>query len=196
VADGPDSSSLPERLSLPEDDVEFESFFLAGEEGTYGEGAPESLAPVYADVDFDEPDEDFYERHEAQVERRERFRRHVSRTVGSLGLGLLFALVARAPGTNGRDAAAPELAARAPAAVEVPVKMPGAAAEQAAFTDVPPENVQTFDEVIVAADPPQPAAVPPPAKVIARSAAKVVAPLAAKRSVTPARAVQLPSSGL
>jgi len=214
VADGPDSSRLRERFSPVEDELEFQSFFRAGEEGAYGEGSPESLAPVYADVDFDEPDEDFYERREAALERRDRYRRFVSRGVGSVGLALVLALAVRAAGSH-RSEAAPALAARGPAATSAaPVASEIAAAATGvlppAMQTPPPDGelagVETIEEVVVAGD------VPAPAKVTRPRQVKVAQPRPAKdthlpANITPkavpgvvirspAAAAQLPSSGL
>jgi hypothetical protein len=191
-----------------EDELEFESFFRAGEEGAYGEGSPQSLAPVYADVDFDEPDENFFERHEAALERRDRYRRYVSRGVGSVGLALVLAVAVRAAGSH-RSEAAPALAGLAPAATSVaPVASETAAAALGvlppAMQTPPPDGelggVETIEEVVVAGDVPSPALAKvtrPPTKVAAPRPARV-SPKAVPGVVvrTPAAAAQLPSSGL
>jgi hypothetical protein len=198
VADGPDSSSLPERVKLSEelseDDVEFGSFFRAGEEGTYKEGPSESLAPVYADVDFDEPDEDFYARHDAQLERRDRYRRYVARGVGSLGAGLLLALAVRAVSPHG----APEVAAARAAVIPAPepVAVSPAVAEPALAPAVESPAVETFEEVVVTADsaaapepaPPKAAVQPAPPK----AASEPAPPKAAPEPVPPKAAPEPP----
>jgi hypothetical protein len=139
-------------VSDRDSDIDFDAFFRSGEDGTYKGGPADSIAPVYAELEFDDPDDAFYEQHAARQERRERYQRRVFHVVGALAASLVLTVSVRGASAGSSGVTATESTSVRVAAQEpsppVTANVPSSLAD-----DAPPTT--EMPEVVVAAnDPP------------------------------------------